>query len=265
MKNIEYWRKEADENLRDAILHRIKNNPEARLYEGDGYILYTIGIDTGDTHLNGGLCLDDNRAREMVERAEEFFGEDNLSYSFWVRDHGNPKLEKILRDKGHKPTREPGSAVMIIFEAIKSVEIPQGYRIKELEDDKDLVDFRKVIQDSFDKEEEVAERMFLSKDIVRNEFVRSFLIYEGDEPVSAAITVLSPRVGGIYYVGTLESQRGRGIGSYIVRASTNEGFRAGKEAVILQASELGESVYKKLGYKTISHYRTYKIVDRTNS
>lgn len=259
VKNIDFWRKKADENLRDAIRYRINNIEGANLYQGNGYILYTIGIDTTDPHLNGGLCLDDEYAGEMVEKAEKFFGELGFNYSFWLRAHGNPKLEKILKDKGYEAGREPGSAGMIIFDKIKSAELPKGYSLKEVNSKKEVDDFMQVIKEAFEKEEDVVGKMFSSADVLMGPNVKSFLIYEGDKAVSAGITVLSPQVAGIYYVATLESQRGKGIGSYIVKISSNEGFKKDKQAVILQASELGESVYKKLGYQTITHYRTYKI------
>lgn len=259
IENIDFWRKKADQNLKDAIVNRIKSIEGSKLYQANGYILYKIGVDTTDPHLNGGLCLDDEYEGEMVDRAEEFFGELGFDYSFWARAHANPKLEKILKDKGYKAGREPGSAGMIIFDKIKSAEIPKGYRLKEVKNQKEIYDFMGVVEEAFEKEEEVAQKMFSSSDVLVGPNVKSFLIYEGDKAVSAGITVLSPQIAGIYYIATLESQRGRGIGSYIVKISSNEGFEKGKEAVILQASELGESVYKKLGYKTITHYRTYKI------
>lgn len=259
IENIDYWRNKADENLRDAIKYRINSIHGAKLYESNGYIIYTIGVDTSDTHLNGGLCLDDDYAEEMVEKAEEFFGELGFKYSFWVRNHGNPKLEQILKDKGYKPSREPGSAGMIIDKKIKSVELPKGYKIREVSSQKEIDDFKPIIQEAFQKEEEVVNRMFSSKEVLIDSNIKSFLIYEGKKAVSSAITVLSSEIAGIYYVATLESQRGKGIGSYIVRISTNKAFEEGKTAVILQASEFGESLYKKLGYKTITHYRTYKI------
>lgn len=260
IENIDYWRKKADENLRDAIVHRTSSIEGAKLYEGNGYIIYSIGVDTPDTHLNGGLCLDDEYADEMVKKAEEFFGELGFRYSFWVRGHDNEKLESILKHKGYKPSRQPGSAGMIIHEKINSVELPKGYRIKEVKSQSEIDDFIPIIKESFDKEEIVVNKMFSSKEVLIAPNIKSFIIYNDNIPVSSAITVLSSEVAGIYYVGTLESERGKGIGSYMVRISTNKGFDEGKSAVILQASKIGESLYKKIGYKTITHYRTYKII-----
>lgn len=259
IKDIDYWRKKADKNLKDAIIHRINSIKGSKMYQTDGYIIYTIGVDTKDTHLNGGLCLDDDYAGEMVEKAEEFFGELGFKYSFWVRGHGNENLEKILKDKGYKPSREPGSAGMMIQENIKYVELPEGYEMREVKDEKEILDFASITKEAFEKEDSVVNCMFSSREVLVDSNVKSFLIYKGDLAVSAAITMLSSDVAGIYYVGTLESERGKGLGSYIVRISTNKGLEEGKKAVILQASKLGESVYKKLGYKTITRYRTYRI------
>lgn len=100
--------------------------------------------------------------------------------------------------------------------------------------------------------------MFSSKETITSDNTKSFLIYnEKEVPVSVAITSIGQDAAGIYYVGTIESERSKGLGKKIVMASTNAGFDAGKDIVILQASKLGEIVYDKLGYKKIGTYRTY--------
>lgn len=83
------------------------------------------------------------------------------------------------------------------------------------------------------------------------------MIYKDKEPVSAVMTVISECVAGIYWVGILEKIRGQGLGSFATQIATNTGFDSGKNAVVLQASELGESVYTRLGYQTVTGYRTY--------
>ena len=48
-----------------------------------------------------------------------------------------------------------------------------------------------------------------------------------------------------------------GLGALVTVASTNLAFAHGASSVSLQASPMGESVYRKLGYDTIYHYAEY--------
>ena len=46
-------------------------------------------------------------------------------------------------------------------------------------------------------------------------------------PVACAQLLLSHGIGGVYYVGTLEAARGRGLGELVTAAVTNRGFERG--------------------------------------
>ena len=256
---LKNWLKLADENLVDSIVHRVKSIKSGKLYETENYIIYTIGVDSEDGHLNGAFCFNDDYAEEMLNEAEKFFKTTNFSYSVWVKDHEDYKLEKILKQKGLKPKREPGSSVMIINEKINLLELPNGFELKRVTSEKEINDFALVTKSAFDKTDEVIECMFSSNKTLIDSNVISFVIYKNDEPVATALTVMSDCIAGIYWVGTIESERGQGLGGYIAQAATNIGFELGAEAVILQASAVGERVYNKLGYKKITLYRSYLI------
>jgi GNAT superfamily N-acetyltransferase len=256
------WLTLADINLAESIKNRAKNVNKGELYETENYIIYTIGIDNEDAHLNGALCFDDNYAEEMVKTADEFFKVRNCNYVVWARDHADYKLEKILKERDLKPKREPGSAGMMIKEKIDRVEMPDGLNIKQVTTLKEVEDFSRVTQNAFDKQPDVAREMFSSIKTLYSSNVISFVAYEEEKPVAAASTVISNDIAGIYWVGTAKDAQGKGLGSYIAQVATNAGFDVGAKAVILQASVAGERVYRKLGYETITYYRGYPVNHR---
>src|SRR5439155_1721697 len=51
--------------------------------------------------------------------------------------------------------------------------------------------------------------------------VRSVVAWDGDDPVSAAMVIVSDGVGGVNYVGTVPEARGRGLGELTTRWATN--------------------------------------------
>ena len=75
-------------------------------------------------------------------------------------------------------------------------------------------------------------------------------------PAAGALALLSHGVGGVYFVGTVEAARGRGLGELVTRAVTNWAFDHGAGRVCLQASQMGEPIYGRMGYQhTAVRYR----------
>lgn len=256
---IERVSEKADENLIKAIKSRAEVLPEAEVIENSRYIIFTIGKDSEDGHLNGAICLDDSYAEESIKAAENYFSSIERNYVFWVRGSENKRLESLLRQNGHLPKREPGSAAMVIDRKIEGVELNPGYSLKQVDTDSDRLEFARVVSESFEKEVELAEHMFGKMETLKSQDIIAYLVYDGEKAVASALTVISGEMAGIYWVGVVKDKRREGLGAYIVQAATNKGFEGGAKAVILQASEAGEHLYKKLGYTTFKHYRWYPI------
>ena len=67
----------------------------------------------------------------------------------------------------------------------------------------------------------------------------------------------SDGVASLQWVGTVPDARGMGLGALVTVESTNLAFDHGVSSVSLQASPMGESVYRRLGYETIFRYGEY--------
>ena len=83
---------------------------------------------------------------------------------------------------------------------------------------------------------------------------RAFVVYEREQPVSAAALLLSHGIAGIYWVATSAAARGRGYGALVTRHVSHEAFKLGARVVILQASPFGEPSYRRLGFREFTRY-----------
>ena len=81
--------------------------------------------------------------------------------------------------------------------------------------------------------------------------------FEGDTLLSGAQVILSHGIAGVYAVGTLEAGRGRGLAELVTRAVTNIGFDSGAPHVTLQASPMGEAIYRRMGYRELYRYANH--------
>lgn len=76
---------------------------------------------------------------------------------------------------------------------------------------------------------------------------------DGRDVTTAASYVVDGEVG-IFNVATPAEYRGRGYGAAITENAVREGFAAGADLAYLQSSAIGESVYRRLGFREVVTY-----------
>jgi GNAT superfamily N-acetyltransferase len=87
--------------------------------------------------------------------------------------------------------------------------------------------------------------------------VHAFLARVDGEPVGATLLHRSHGIAGVYWVAVLEEARGHGVASALMETVTNLGFDLGAANVQLQASTMGEPIYRRLGYEELYRYRLH--------
>jgi GNAT superfamily N-acetyltransferase len=85
----------------------------------------------------------------------------------------------------------------------------------------------------------------------------AFLGELGGDPVATAMACVLDGVGFIGWVGTTAAARGRGAGAALTVAATNAAFERGARIASLQASPMGEAIYRRLGYRELFNYRIW--------
>lgn len=78
------------------------------------------------------------------------------------------------------------------------------------------------------------------------------------EPAATSGVYVSDDIAGVYNVATLEAHRRKGYGEALTAAAARIGAEAGCAKAILQASEAGEPVYRRMGYATPDRYRQFE-------
>jgi ribosomal protein S18 acetylase RimI-like enzyme len=78
-------------------------------------------------------------------------------------------------------------------------------------------------------------------------------LVEGRDVTTAAGYAVEGDVG-IFNVATPSEYRGRGYGAAVTSHAVREGFAAGADLAYLQSSAIGESVYRRLGFREVVSY-----------
>jgi GNAT superfamily N-acetyltransferase len=80
--------------------------------------------------------------------------------------------------------------------------------------------------------------------------------------VGVSLTLDSHGIAGVYWVGVLEPARGHGVAAAMMRHITNAAFDRGAASVQLQASVMGEPIYRRLGYEDLYRYQLHLAMPR---
>ena len=94
----------------------------------------------------------------------------------------------------------------------------------------------------------------------RNDSFRggNYLGYLDGKPVATSLRFTTGEIAGIYFVSTLPEFRRRGFAQAMTWRAAVDGRREGCTASCLQASEMGRSVYERMGYRTIAEYQLWR-------
>jgi hypothetical protein len=96
-----------------------------------------------------------------------------------------------------------------------------------------------------------------SIEVAQLEGLETYLARVDGVDVSTAVGFTVDKGTAIFSVATPEQHRGRGYGAAVTAAAVQGGFGRGAELAGLQSSPLGESVYRRLGFREVETYRLF--------
>lgn len=244
-------------NLIDSCRQLFELDPGSDVEAGDGW-LFGAGRATHPAISNAAFRTDDGLdAEAFLARAREFFGERGRGFSVWARG-GRPEdgdLFEAADAAGLRPVVEMPE--MILQRRADEETYPPGIDLRRASSGDDAEDYWKVATAAYSSIGFPTEvfAYYEEHSGLTADNAAAFIAYADERPVAIAMTIVSHGVAGIYWVGSVEEVRGRGIGRAITATATNAGFDLGGEIASLQASQMGESVYAAMGYETIHTYR----------
>jgi len=238
------------------------SGPAGRIEERDGVVLCATGTEFPVT-CNSVVRVDPQLDPErVVDLADEWFGALGRGYTLSVLvepDGPAAELERVAAARGLVLLGE-GAPVMSCAVAPVDVGPPAGVELRWVGEGADIVDLVQVDDEAYQSlgmPAGVILEMCSATDRMVAPHLRSVVAYEGDTPLAAAMTLSSHGIAGVYYVGTVAAARGRGLADAVTRALTRDAYERGALGVILQATQMGEPVYRRMGYEEIDRHRSW--------
>ena len=246
-------------NLLESSRRLFELDPGAEVDAGEGMLL-GAGSASHPTISNAAFRADDGLAPALfLERAREFFDARGRGFAIWARGGVDEDRELIEAIEAAGCQQVYAMPEMLLRAPAEEPPLAPGVEIRPLRGAAEAEAYWRIAAAAYASVGFPPEvfGFYEGLEKLEGDAAAVFLALLDDEPVGISMTLLSHGVAGIYWVGSLERARGRGIGRAVTAAATNRGFELGADVASLQASHMGEPIYRAMGYETICDYRLY--------
>ncbi len=251
---------QADLNLAAATRIHHHWQAGARLHESDGVMLHQGSLPIPAPFMNTVMRLDARvPAAEVLRQARAFFAGSSNPFAPVLFMRRDADISALLGTEGF--TLQADIALMLTEQPSPATPLPDGWRLQLVEGRAQapgtaspelpgFVDCCAQAYASLGLPAFMTPFFFTQAAQVLTPEVSLVLARRGDEaPAAAAMVLHTGDMAGLYWVATRPEARGQGLAAACTVAATNLALERGANAVALQASPMGDPVYRRLGWR----------------
>jgi GrpB-like predicted nucleotidyltransferase (UPF0157 family)/predicted acetyltransferase len=223
-----------------------------------GYTIVNSGLpdDTFNTVSDADFSTID--ADKKIQEVTDYFSQNHTPFSWWVSPHDKPeKLTEFLVKNNYKNT-ENNIAMSFDLDAWNGeITPPPELKIIRALDEKTLQDFACVLTN--DKESFKKYFSWIASVLTENDPIEYYVGYVNNKPVVRGLICFYAQVAGLHWLSTDPEMRKKGYGAALQQFRLKRAKELGYHVAVLQASEQGYPLYKKLGYQKCGIVSEYKL------
>jgi hypothetical protein len=196
-------------------------------------------------------------AETKIDEVLDWFHQRQAPDFFWWTDPLTQPVDLVerLMKRGFDGNLEgdPGM-VANLDELNEDIQPPAGLNIIHAKEQKSLSDWRDTFAEAFEMPVAGGQAWVDATRSIKQENVpwQLFVGYLEQQPVSTSMLICGAGVAGIYAVGTIHRERNKGIGAVMTLKPLLEARKQGYRYAVLFASRMGNSVYKRVGFREVA-------------
>jgi ribosomal protein S18 acetylase RimI-like enzyme len=250
-------------NLMEAMRFFGRAREDGEVHEMPGVSVIYCGLDYAafNAGVMGDSMLDDAADLERrIQGPADHFESRRLRWSYWYCDDlvGKtllPRARALLARHGMvELTDAPGMMahrLMPPSRALPSIEV------RPVADENTRAAFGHITSLSFEVPWTICREVYGAERAWRGSF-RGYVGFADGMAVSTAAVVVASGVAGIYSVGTIPGQRGRGYAEALMRGVLDRvREETGIERTVLQSTRTGFSMYSRMGYQPVTTFTVF--------
>jgi ribosomal protein S18 acetylase RimI-like enzyme len=228
----------------------------------DGLLLWA-GPNPAPLVVNGVIRRDPNvSAADAVGAAVDFFGTRARGYTIFCRRDADPDIVDLCRARDCRELAVGGLPELVIHEPAPVPALAAGVDVREVSTDQDHADYVDVFAAAYAQlgaSRDVVEGVMPPLEMVQRDEVGAFVVRLEGVPAAVAMSVVIDGVSDIHWVGTMPFAGRRGLGELATAKAVEHGFAHGADVSALQASPMGDQLYRRMGFVELYRYEEFVV------
>jgi GNAT superfamily N-acetyltransferase len=251
-----------DDNLRAAMRFFGEATGTGEIHVAEGAQMIYSGLDYGVFNIG---FLNENATTErslaaVLATCGRFYRERRSRWSFWLCDglldsSVRRRSREIFNEAGLRPiSQAPGMIAATLSPPQRPLAAIECRPVTDLAM---RAAFTELTTVCFDIPPSVAQSVYAPEGAWRGAY-RGFVGLAGGRPVAMVALVRAAGVLGVYSLGTLPEYRRLGYGEALLRAASAQMQHAnGTEPLVLESTEAGYRLYRRLGFRDTTKFTVY--------
>ncbi|MBI3684548.1 MAG: GNAT family N-acetyltransferase [Acidobacteria bacterium] len=243
-----------EENLHAHVAYVHRRLPQMTVQDRDGLLLVDSGLPADTFNRICRARMAAAGADHRIEEALGYFRVVQRPFAWWVGPASRPlDLERRLQERGLRPAEYEIGMAMDLLDLPPHIDTPAGLEVRRVRTTAELNDFANGDPAALAFYQSAAP-VLLEEDCS----MRLFIGCLDGHRVATSELFLGGGVAGLYGISTRKEHQRRGIGLYMTWAAAAEARRLGFPTAVLLASEEGQRVYERLGFRAVCLFVEYQ-------
>lgn len=196
-----------------------------------------------------------------VDRLRAKIREQGAPALWWLGPRSQPAdLGALLERAGLHPAGEAPGMAVALAEMASSAETPPGFTLQKATTREMQALWARTAAVGTGLSDAAADALAQIEETLGEAEYQGQQRYLGlldGAPVATSALALDAGVAGVYAVATLPAARGRGIGRAMTILPLLDAKQRGYRVGVLQSSEMGYPIYRKIGFQEVCRYQLY--------